>query len=320
MGKTNCPPWGGGIYTENEVYGRTNNPYDLSRTPGGSSGGAAAAVASGMSPFALGTDSGGSVRLPAHFCGIAAILPTARVLPVSGIIDDDGPIGAISDPRTRVGVMARSVADLDVLMRAITPVPMIEESNVPLGAKNPADVPLSELRVAVQTDNGIKTPTSETKDTIATAASTLEKIGASVQETRTPPGGHELTHEVWRSYAGEMRSDQLYSVMRRWDLYRREMMSFFEDFDVILCPVFDTPAPKHGIVEVDGEGVSYTTPYSLTDSPSVVVRCGTSDEGMPIGLQIVTAPWRDDVGLAVAMMFERVLGGWSPPPTPEAIQ
>ena len=314
LGKTNCPPGGGGLFTDNEVYGRTNNPYDLSRTPGGSSGGEAAAIAAGMSPFGFGTDSGGSVRVPAHFCGIAAIVPTARLLPVSGVVDDEGPIGTISDPRTRVGIMARSVTDLSLVLRAITPIPATVESLVPLPGKNAADVSLSELSVAVQTDNGIASPTETTRATVAVAARMLEQAGACVSEADLPPGGHELTHEVWRSYAGEMRTAELYSILRRWDLYRREVMTFFQAVDAILSPVFDTSAPEHGRIETNGEGVSYTTPYNLTDCPSVVVRCGTSDEGLPIGVQIVAAPWRDEVALAVAARLERELGGWSPPP------
>ena len=91
-------------------------------------------------------------------------------------------------------------------------------------------------------------------------------------------------------------------------------MIFFQAFDAILSPVFDTSAPEHGSIETNGGGVSYTTPYSLTDCPSVVVRCGTSAEGLPIGVQIVAAPWRDEVAFAVAARLERELGGWSPPP------
>lgn len=214
LGKTNCPPGGGGLFTDNEVYGRTNNPYDLSRTPGGSSGGEAAAIATGMSPYGFGTDSGGSVRVPAHFCGIAAILPTARLLPVSGVVDDEGPIGTISDPRTR-GIMARSVGDLCLVLREITPIPTTEESVVPLSGRNSADVSLSELRISVQMNNRIASPTDETKRTIATAARILEQAAGSVSEADPPPGGHELTHEVWHSYAGEMRTAELYSIMRR---------------------------------------------------------------------------------------------------------
>jgi amidase len=176
-------------------------------------------------------------------------------------------------------------------------------------------VTLSELRIAVQTDNGIAPPTEATRAAVAVASRMLEQAGAWVGKTDLPPGGHELTHEVWRSYAGEMRTAELYSIMRRWDLYRIEVMIFFQSFDAILCPVFDTSAPEHGRIETNGEGVSYTTPFSLTDSPSVVVRAGTSDEGLPIGVQIVAAPWRDEVALAVAGHLELELGGWSPPPS-----
>ena len=99
LGKTNCPPWGGGLETDNPLDGRTDNPYDRSRTPGGSSGGEAAAVAAALSPCGLGTDSGGSLRVPAHFCGVATLKPTNGLVPVTGVLDDDGPIGALSDPR-----------------------------------------------------------------------------------------------------------------------------------------------------------------------------------------------------------------------------
>jgi amidase len=119
LGKTNCPPWGGGIETDNEVYGRTSNPYDLARTPGGSSGGEAAILAAGGSACGLGTDSGASVRVPAHFCGLAAIKPTAGRVPVTGVIDDLGQIGALADPRTQVGVLARSVADVALVLRVV---------------------------------------------------------------------------------------------------------------------------------------------------------------------------------------------------------
>ena len=119
VGKTNCPPYGGGIETDNPVTGRTSNPYDLSRTPGGSSGGEAAAIASGATAFGIGTDSGASVRLPAHFCGLAALKPTAGRVPLTGVVDDLGPLGSLSDPRTQVGPLARSVADVALLLSLI---------------------------------------------------------------------------------------------------------------------------------------------------------------------------------------------------------
>src|SRR5215218_578052 len=119
LGKTNCPRYGGGIETDNEVYGRTNNPYDLAPTPGGSSGGEAAAIAAGFSPLGLGTDSGASVRLPAHFCGLACVKPTAGRVAVTGVLDDGGQIGALGDPRTQIGVLARAVADVALALALI---------------------------------------------------------------------------------------------------------------------------------------------------------------------------------------------------------
>ena len=110
LGKTNCPEYGGGIETDNAVYGRTSNPYDLARTPGGSSGGEAATSPRAARRCGLGTDSGASVRLPAHFCGLAALKPTAGRVPLTGVIDDEGQLGTLGDPRTQVGPLARSVA------------------------------------------------------------------------------------------------------------------------------------------------------------------------------------------------------------------
>src|SRR4051794_10668245 len=110
LGKTNCPPGGGGGFTDNPVYGRTNNPYQLAYSPGGSSGGEAAAVAAGMSPLGVGSDSGGSIRLPAHFCGVAGLKPTNGRIPNTGVFNHPG--GLFSDPRTQIGPLARSVEDL----------------------------------------------------------------------------------------------------------------------------------------------------------------------------------------------------------------
>src|SRR3954452_2460583 len=119
IAKTNLPPYGGGIETVNDVFGRTNNPYDLTRTVGGSSGGEAAAVAAGISRFGLGTDSGGSVRLPAHFCGLASLKPTAGRVPTHGVIDDLGQIGPMSDPRTQLGIFARTIADVALVLAIV---------------------------------------------------------------------------------------------------------------------------------------------------------------------------------------------------------
>ncbi|HEY7077093.1 MAG TPA: amidase [Solirubrobacteraceae bacterium] len=312
LGKTNCPPYGGGLETDNPVYGRTNNPYDLERTPGGSSGGEAAIVAACGSPCGLGTDSGASVRVPAHFCGLAAIKPTAGRVPVTGVIDDLGQIGALSDPRTQVGVLARSVADVALVLSAVAGPDGRDGGVPPLALGDPAGVALRRLRVAVQIDNGVDPPTNETAATVAAAAEALRDAGATVREARHPGGGHELTHAVWRSYGGEMSAAGLYDLLRRWDAYRTEMLAFLEHHDLILCPVFPEPAPRHGGTPgPDGtDRTSHANPFNLTGWPAATVRCGTSPGGLPIGVQLAAAPWREDVALGAAAALERALGGW----------
>jgi amidase len=112
-----------------------------------------------------------------------------------------------------------------------------------------------------------------------------------------------------------MPSDELYRLLRRWDAYRSEMLAFMGRYDVILCPVYTCPAVPHGGTSRPElwDAISYTTPYSLTGWPCATVRCGTSSEGLPIDVQLVAGPWRDDVALAAALHLERVLGGWQPP-------
>jgi len=316
LGKTNCPPWGGGIETDNPVYGRTNNPFDLDRTPGGSSGGAAADVASGGAPFGLGTDSGASVRLPAHFCGLASIKPTAGRVPVTGVVDDLGQIGPLRDPRTQVGVLARSVADVALVLAAIGGPDGRDGGVAPVALGDPAAVALGDLRVAVHRDDGIFTPTPGTLAALDAAAEAIRPAVARVELASPPAGGHELIHDVWRSYGDEMGAGELYEVLRRWDAYRGEMLAFAARHDVILCPVFPSPAVPHGATATGGgfDPTSYTTPYSLTGWPAATVRCGASAEGLPICVQVVAGPWRDDVALAAAQRIEEALGGWRPPP------
>ena len=311
LGKTNCPPYGGGIESDNPVYGRTSNPYDLERTPGGSSGGEAAAVAAGCSACGVGTDSGASVRLPAHFCGVAALKPTAGRIPVTGVIDDEGPIGALGDPRTQVGPVARSVDDLALLLRLLAGPDGRDGGVPPVPLGDPAAVRLDGLRVAVFDAYDYATADADTARALAAGADALRERGAVVQQARPPAGGHDLTIEVWRSYGDQTG---LYGLLRRWDAFRAEMLAWGERYELLLSPVFAGPAPLHGAL-AGAEGVdptSFTTPHSLTGWPAATVRCGTSPDGLPIGLQLVAHPWREDVALAAAKALEAALGGWRP--------
>lgn len=318
LGKTNCPQWGGGIETDNELYGRTNNPYDVTRTPGGSSGGECAIIAAGGSPLGLGSDSGGSLRLPAAWCGVATLKPTAQLVPLTGVIDDEGPLGSLSDPRTQVGPIARSVADLVLALRLIAGPDGRDAGVPPVAIGDPDSVELRGLRAGFYTDNGICEPTAETARTVLAAVAALEEAGVEPEET-LPPAEGELTRRVWRSYGGKMSSGELYRVLRDWDRYRREMLAFLEPFDLLLCPVFPCPAVVHGGTSKPGlrEALSYTTPYSLTGWPSAVLRCGTSTDKLPIAVQLVARSWHDHLALAAAAHLEHALGGWKEPPVEE---
>lgn len=307
LGKTNCPRGGSGGATENELHGRTLNPYDPRRSPGGSSGGEAASIAAGMSPCGLGSDSGGSLRVPAHFCGIATLKPTAGRIPITGVLDEDGPLGPISDPRTQPGPMARHVEDLIMLLSILAGPDGIDSGSVPVPLGETARVELRGLRVMFHRSDGVTPPDGDTDRALLDTAAALSEAGAVVTELEPPSGGHELTERVWDSYGDEMTAPELYEVLRDWDAYRTAMLAVLDRFDLILTPVAPGPAPLHGVDVV----WRYTTPHSLTGWPCVVVRAGTS-AGMPVGVQLVAGPWQDHVALAAAALVESALGGWFP--------
>lgn len=343
LSKTNTPELTLGGETDNLIYGRTNNPYDLSRTPGGSSGGAAAIVAAGGAPFDIGSDTAASIRWPAHCCGIAGIKPTAGRIPRTGHIIPFG-LGA-RDLLTQNGPMARFVEDLHLNLPIICGPDWQDPAIVPMPLGDPVAVELTRLRVAVHTDNGIMTPTAAIQAVVRQAAQALTGAGMAVEEAcpRALARSHTLaaalasadgrawmqrlldnagTTEVHPWLAANLSPAQGMSVaeftalLEEIDQFRSEMLAFMEHYDVILCPVNALPALPHGTWrDAFRQGAfSYTQAYNVTGWPGAAVRGGTSPEGLPIGVQIVTRPWREDVALAVAQYLEGVLGGWQQPP------
>jgi amidase len=258
------------------------------------------------------------VRLPAHFCGLASIKPTAARVPLTGVIDDEGQLGTLGDPRTQVGPLARSVSDVALLLSLIAGPDGRDGGVVPVPHDDPASVELRGVRVAMQTENDFAAATPETVATIDQAASALRAAGAIVQDVKHPEGGHELTLAVWRSYGDGVSAGELWRLLRRWDAFRSDMLAFADRYDLILCPVFASSARPHGTMNVAGEvdPTSFTTPHSLTGWPAATVRCGTSPEGLPIAVQLVARPWRDDLALAAARRLEQELGGWRPSKLP----
>lgn len=314
LGKTNA-------LVENEVYGRTNNPYNLAYSPCGSSSGEAAIIAAGGSPLGLGSDSGGSIRQPAHACGIVGLKPSASRVPLTGHFPWIGPM---NDPRTVIGPMARFVEDLDLALPILCGVDWQDASVIPMPLGDWHAVDVASLRVAFYTHHAEAEPTPETAETCRRAASSLAALGTAVEEALPPriEEAYDITRDYWRRPEstssevwepdGEFRlsSEDVEQHLFTWDRFRRALIGFMAHYDAILTPAAELPAQPHGASE---GRIPYTLPYSLTGYPAVVVRCGTSPDGLPIGVQVVARPWRDDVALAVAAELERALGGWQRP-------
>jgi amidase len=337
LGKTNTPELTLTGETDNEVYGRTNNPYDVSLSPGGSSGGAAAIVSAGGSPLDVGTDTGGSIRMPAHFCGIAGIKPTSGRVPRTGhIISFD--MGAL-DKLTQPGPMARYVEDLILTLPIIAGPDWRDPAIIPMPLADARSVRFKELRVAFYTDNGLVPPTAETAKVIETAANILGETGAFVREDHPPAideaagiwtqfftadggatvrrllrnAGTTEMHQLirWTQAESPVSSAEFAALLGRWETLRGAMLSFMKHYDALICPVCAHPAAPHGTFERVTS--SYVKPYNLTGWPAGSVRGGTSPKGLPIGIQVVGQPWREDVVLTVMQFLETALGGWQPP-------
>jgi amidase len=305
IGKTNCPPGGIGDDSANSMHGGTRNPYNLERSPGGSSSGEAAIIAAGGSPIGIGSDSGGSIRLPAHFCGIAALKPTTGRVPSTGGYEL---VGGLTDPRSQVGPMARFVDDLWLLLPIMAGPDGVDSGVIPMPLAKRLGA-LKGLKVAWYADDGITKPTRATAAAVRAASNALQKAGCKVTQAR-PPGLDEA-REVTLGYWGRKRiaTERLFL---RWDGFRTGLLGFMAEYDLILSPVAAGPAPEYGAKSRLENQFSYTIPYSLGGNPCAVIRAGTSPEGLPIGVQLVARNWCDDIALSAAKAIEKTLGGWRP--------
>jgi len=338
LGKTNTPELTLQMETDNLIYGRTNNPFDEDVIPGGSSGGASAIISSGGSPFDLGTDYGGSIRQPSHFCGIAGIKPTHGRVPRTGHILDYR--AGTTESYQTIGPMARTVGDLDVLLPIISGPDGFDPYIHPVPLYGASSVDLNQLRVVYFTDNGVATPIPEVVTAVQDVVNALRKRVASIEEKK--PQGLDRTEAIWRGIAGADNGKVYHDTLKKWgtdevnlkwiyklkelttseltDLlieltdYRSNMMQFMSDYDVMICPVNADVAPKHGTSREKIENFSYCYHFNLTGHPATVVRAGTSDSGLPIGLQVVAKHWNEHISLAVAKAIELELGGWQAPP------
>jgi amidase len=350
VGKTNTPEFtlaGGGIpgvnSTANIIYGISRNPYDLTRTTSGSSGGAGAIVAAGGVPFDIGTDWGGSIRGPAHANGIAGIKPTSGRVPRTGHIVD---YGGVYDSWQQVGPLARRVDDLILILPIISGPDFRDAAIVPVPWADPAKVEVAKLRVAFYPDNGVAETSQETKETVRRAARYLEEAGCRVREdlpkdliTEMEEVRFRLTRADGWTFVKRMgdkwgtkatspvlvermkiepaTTPEFSELLERQDDLRRKLLQWVKNYDVILCPVAGKPAEPINLGDDPvrrAPGRGYTGLYNSTGWPAGVVRGGASPEGLPIGVQVVGHPWREDVVLAVLRHLEEKTGGWQKPP------
>jgi len=332
IAKTNLPDLLFAYESDNLIYGRTNNPYDLSRTAGGSSGGESALIAACGSPLGLGSDAAGSVRIPAAFCGIASIKPTSGRLSRTGHVP---PAGGWIEALWQIGPMARNVDDLIAAMNILQGEDGEDFTTPPVES---FPVKRDRLRIAFFTDNGIAPCSPEIVEAVRRCATDLSAT-MEIMEAR-PPGteqayelemsllgadggdgidaylqsvGSTRTHPLLDAgFLGRMRAyrctaSELAARWAQWDEYRRGMMQFFRDYDAVLCPVYTQTALDHGASVRAGnfEGFSYTMAWNMSGNPAATVRAGADKNGLPINIQVVTARWRDSVALEIGRDVER---------------
>jgi amidase len=341
LGKTNTPELTLSGETNNLIYGRSNNPHDLSRSPGGSSGGSAAIIACGGSALELGSDTGGSIREPAHLCGITGIKPTSGRTPRSGHIV---PFGGILDSLTQIGPMARYVEDLVLALPIICGPDGRDPAVVPVALGDPGAIDVSRLRVAWYADNGIVALDAEIQRVVSATAQAL-RTEVEVLDSRLLPGMRELvsltsefresanagiiqrllkrygTTQPGPDLAGYLTEKSLAAsdcvdpaLIEAIDEARSQALGFFADYDAIVCPPSHALARPHGASHKDSfDDWSYMTIYNLLGWPGVSVPAGSSDSGLPVGVQIVAAPWREDIALALALRIEVLMGGYQQP-------
>jgi amidase len=343
IGKTNTPEFGAGGQTFNEVFGETLNPYDLTKTCGGSSGGAAVALACGMLPIADGSDTGGSLRLPAAFCNVVGFRPSPGRVPVW-----PSEIGwwTISVQ----GPMARTVGDTALMLSAIAgPDPRQPISIVEPGARfrAPLTRDFKGVRVAWSADCGGLPMAPCVVATLEARRKVFEELGCIVEEAYPDFTDAEEIFLVWRAWRMELRFGEMLHTHRhlmkdtliwnteegqkltgpqigraevkRTQLYHR-MREFMERYEFFLCPVTQVPpfdVKERWVREINGVPMknyidwNRSTWYiTITGHPCISVPCGFTDDGLPVGLQIV-GRHQDDFGvLQLAHAFEQATGTW----------
>jgi amidase len=343
VGKTNTPEFGAGSQTFNEVFGETLNPYDTTKTCGGSSGGAAVALACGMVPLADGSDMGGSLRNPAAFCNVVGFRPSPGRVPTWPSL---APWFTLSVE----GPMARTVRDAALMLSAIAG----PDSRAPLSITRPGDAffPLLErefkgVRVAWSTDLGGLPVDSRVMTALGEQRSVFDSLGCAVEYGELDFAGADEAFKVWRAWYYELsfgglleeHHDKLKDTVvqeieagrrisgpqigeaerKRTEIYHR-MRTFMERYEFLILPVAQVPpfnVKQRYLTEINGvklktyiDWMKSSYYITVTGLPAISVPCGFTPEGLPMGLQIVGRYWDDFAVLQLAHAFEQATGFW----------
>jgi Asp-tRNA(Asn)/Glu-tRNA(Gln) amidotransferase A subunit family amidase len=349
LGTTNCPEFLMAYETDNLLHGRTSNPWNLDSTPGGSSGGESAAIAAGMSAAGLGSDSGGSVRVPAHFTGICSFKPTPGRFPGRGHLPPCvGPFSVLG----AIGPMARTMEDVNLLFRTLGGQDPLDPSSPPIAYRERTLEELRSQKVGFFEDDGLVPVTPETRAAIHAAVFVLREADFRVEPFR--PRCLEPLRRLWWKlfvqcgamfYAPAIRGhdeelspifrefleiaasekpftpEQLLEAWAQLDLLRSKALEELSAWPVLLCPVASIPAFRHGERQwsIDGRSVAYldavrhTQWFNTLAAPAAVVPVGRSPEGLPIGVQVVARPFEDEVALEIAGVVDAAFGYRVPP-------
>jgi amidase len=349
LGTTNCPEFLMAYETDNLLHGQTRNPWDPERTPGGSSGGESAAIAAGMSAAGLGSDSGGSVRVPAHFTGICSLKPTPGRIPGRGHLPPCvGPFQILG----AIGPMARTIADVALLFRLLSGHDPADPASAPVALREPTLNELRSNKIGYFEDDELVPVTQETRAAVQAAAAALREAGFRIEPFR--PSTLELLRKLWWKffvqcgamfYAPEIRgreqelspifneflgiagsaepltAEELLNAWAELDLLRAKTLEEMRKYPVLLCPVASVPAFRHGerSWNIEGRTVDYLDAWRHTQwfnalaAPAAVVPVGRSPEGLPIGVQIVARPYEDETALGIAGIVDAAFG-YQPPP------
>lgn len=345
VAKTNVPEASSAAETDNARFGRSNNPWDLERTPGGSSGGEAALLGADASIVGVGVDGGCSIRLPSHYCGTVGIRASAGRVPETGLRPATRATGMLD--LACVGPMARRVEDLELLLPLMSGADGVDPFAPPIPP--PLEAPRDlELRVAHYATDPLSVATEATCAAVRAAAAA---IGAA--EEVEPPDLSTATEVVFAAIgadggahlkraiaAAEGRhtpafadllenllptapsAEEAFDALGRLFALRATIRAFAAGWDILVCPVAPGPAPRHGQPPAEGgdgppaagyDWLNFAHPFSVAGLPTAVVRAG-EEGGLPIGVQIVANPFREDLALLAAARVEAALGGFRPAP------